>query len=79
VHTLTFYGVMAPANTPKEIVNRLNKEINSILQTPEMKAKLAKLAAQPGTGTPEDFAKFVHSELVRYGEIVRLSGAKQVD
>ncbi len=79
VHTLTFYGVMAPANTPKEIVDRLNKEINSILQTTEMKAKLAKLAAQPGTGSPEDFAKFVKSELVRYGEIVRLSGAKQVD
>jgi len=79
VHTLTFYGVMAPVNTPKEIVDRLNKEINSILQTPEMKAKLAKLAAQPGTGSPEDFGKFVQSELVRYGEIVRLSGAKQVD
>ena len=37
------------------------------------------LAGNMGTGSPEDFAKFVQSELVRYGEIVRLSGAKQVD
>ena len=79
VHTMTYYGLLAPANTPNEIVNRLNKEINSILQTPEMNARLAKLAAQPGTGTPEDFAQLVKDELVRYGEIVRLSGAKQVD
>jgi tripartite-type tricarboxylate transporter receptor subunit TctC len=79
VHTLTFYGVMAPANTPKEIVNRLNAEINSILATPEMRERLTKLAAQPGSGSPEDFARFVQSELKRYGEIVRLSGAKQID
>lgn len=79
VHTLTFYGVMAPANTPKEIVNRLNTEINAILNTPEMKARLTKLAAQPGSGSPEDFAQFVKSELKRYGEVVRLSGAKQID
>lgn len=69
VHTLTFYGVMAPANTPKDIVDKLNHEINAILATPEMKARLTKLAAQPGTGSPEDFANFVKSELKRYGEI----------
>jgi len=79
VHTSTYYGVMAPADTPKEIVDRLNKEINEILQTEELKGRLAKLAAQPGTGSAEDFTKFVAQELDRYGEIVRLSGAKKVD
>jgi tripartite-type tricarboxylate transporter receptor subunit TctC len=79
VHTLTWYGVMAPANTPKEIVDRLNKEINEILQTEEIRARLVKLAAEPGTGSPEDFARFVASETVRYGEIVKLSGADKVD
>jgi tripartite-type tricarboxylate transporter receptor subunit TctC len=79
VHTSTFYGVMAPANTPKEIVDRLNREINAILQTDDVKARLVKLAAVPGTGTPEDFGKFVAAELDRYGEIVKLSGAKKVD
>jgi tripartite-type tricarboxylate transporter receptor subunit TctC len=79
VETLTFYGVMAPANTPKEIVDRLNKEINAILQTPEVRSRLTKLAADPGTGSPEDFGKFVAGELARYGEIVKLSGAEKVD
>ncbi|MDR1934828.1 MAG: tripartite tricarboxylate transporter substrate binding protein [Candidatus Accumulibacter sp.] len=79
VETLTFYGVMAPANTPKEIVDRLNKEINAILQTPEVLSRLTKLAADPGTGSPEDFGKFVAGELARYGEIVKLSGAEKVD
>ncbi|MDP2295052.1 MAG: tripartite tricarboxylate transporter substrate binding protein [Pseudolabrys sp.] len=79
VYTSTFYGVMAPAGTPKEIVDRLNKEIVAILATPEMKARLAKLAAAPGTESPEDFKKFVIGEIDRYGEIVKLSGADKVD
>lgn len=79
VYTSTFYGVMAPAGTPKEIVNRLNKEIVSILQTPEIRSRLAKLAADPGTETPEEFKKFVLGEIDRYGEIVKLSGANKVD
>jgi tripartite-type tricarboxylate transporter receptor subunit TctC len=79
VHTSTFYGVMAPAGTPKEIVNRLNKEIVEILKTEEMRTRLAKLAADPGTESPEEFKKFVMGEIDRYGEIVKLSGANKVD
>ena len=79
VYTSTFYGIMAPANTPKEIVDRLNKEIVAILATDEMKARLAKLAADPGTETPDEFKKYVLGEIKRYGEIVKLSGADKVD
>lgn len=79
VYTSTFYGIMAPAGTPKEIVDRLNKEIVSILQTDEMRARLAKLAADPGTESPEEFKKFVLAEIERYAEIVKLSGANKVD
>jgi tripartite-type tricarboxylate transporter receptor subunit TctC len=79
VHTSTFYGVMAPAGTPKEIVDRLNKEINAILKSEDMRERLTKFAAVPGNGTPEDFARFVQNELNRYGEIVRISGAKKID
>ncbi len=79
VHTSTFYGVMAPAKTPKEIVDRLNREIVAILKTDDMKSRLAKLAADPGTESPEEFRKFVLAEIDRYGEIVRLSGADKVD
>jgi tripartite-type tricarboxylate transporter receptor subunit TctC len=79
VHTLTYYGVLAPAGTPKEIVDKLNVEINSILQTAEMRERLTKMAADPGKGSPEEFTKFMISELNRYGEIVKLSGAEKVD
>jgi tripartite-type tricarboxylate transporter receptor subunit TctC len=79
VYTSTFYGVMAPAGTPKAIVDRLNKEIVAILKTDELRARLAKLAAEPGTETPEEFKKFVLSEIERYGEIVKLSGANKVN
>lgn len=78
VHTLTYYGVVAPAGTPKEIVDRLNAEINAILKSDDMRARLDKLAAEPGIGSPEDFRRFMEAELKRYGEIVRISGAKAV-
>ena len=79
VYTLTYYGVAAPANTPKEIVSRLNAEINAILKTDDLRSRLAKLAAEPGSGTPEQFGQFMESEMKRYGEIVRISGAKAVE
>jgi tripartite-type tricarboxylate transporter receptor subunit TctC len=78
VHTLTYYGVLAPAGTPKDIVDKLNVEINAILKSDEMRARLTKLAAEPGTGSAEDFGRFMEAELKRYGEIVKISGAKAV-
>ena len=79
MYTQTFYGVMAPAGTPKDIVDRLNKEINAILQSPDMQERLGKLAAQTTAMSPAEFAKFVKDEITRYGEIVKLSGAQKVD
>ena len=78
VYTLTYYGVAAPAGTPKEIVARLNAEINAILKTDDVRARLKALAADAGNGTPEEFGQFMESEMKRYGEIVRVSGAKAV-
>ena len=79
VHTSTFYGFMAPAGTPRAIVDRLNKEINAVLQTPDMQARVAKNAAQTYNWSPEEFGKFVRGEIERYREVVKQSGAKQVD
>jgi len=79
VYTLTYYGVAAPANTPKEIVAKLNAEINAVLKMPDVRSRLSKIAAEPGSGTPEEFGQFMESELKRYGEIVRVSGAKAVE
>ena len=79
VHTSTWYGVLAPAGTPKPIVDRLNKEINAILQTPDIQARLLKNAAQTYNWSPQEFTNFAKGELERYKEVVRVSGAKQVD
>lgn len=79
VHTSTWYGVLAPAGTPKPIVDRLNREINAILKSPEIQARLLKNAAQSYDWTPEQFTKFAKEELERYKAVVQASGAKQVD
>jgi tripartite-type tricarboxylate transporter receptor subunit TctC len=79
VHTSTWYGVIAPAGTPKPIVDRLNREINAILKNPDIQARLLKNAAQSRDWTPEQFTQFAKDELERYKEVVRVSGAKQVD
>ena len=70
-----WHGVVAPAGTPAEIVKKLNHELNAVLNTPSMKKLLTDFGADVGGGTPEEFGRFMHSELTRYGEIVRLSGA----
>ncbi len=72
----TWFGVFAPANTPKEIVERLNHDIVEILKTDDMKAKLARIGAQPAPTTPEQFAALVQRELKKYAQIVKVSGAK---
>ena len=79
VHTSTFYGFMAPAGTPKAIVDKLNKEINAVLQSPALQERIAKNAAETYNWSPEEYRKFVLGEIERYREVVRQSGAKQVD
>lgn len=71
-----WHGIVAPAGTPPEIVNQLNRELNVVLKSPEMRKLLTEFGAEIGGGTPEEFGRFMHSELTRYAEIVRLSGAK---
>lgn len=72
----TWFGVFAPANTPREIVDRLNREIVAILKTEDMKARLTRLGAQPAPTTPEQFAALLQRELKKYAQIVKVSGAR---
>ena len=76
VYAGAWYGVMAPAGTPRAIVERLNRELNAVLAAPEMKKRMVEFGAEIGGGTPDDFANFIASEIKRYEEIVRISGAK---
>jgi len=69
-------GVAVPAGTPPQIVETLNRAINAALETPESKATLAKFNAIAAGGSPEDFGKFLASEIPRWAALVKLAGAK---
>lgn len=72
----TWFGVLAPARTPREIVERLNHDIVAILKTDDIKAMLARIGAQPAPTTPEQFGALIQRELKKYGQVVKVSGAK---
>ncbi len=69
-------GVAVPAGTPPAIIATLNRAINDGLKSPESQATLAKFSAIAATGSPEDFGKFLASELPRWAALVKLAGAK---
>ena len=71
-----WYGIAAPAGTPADIVERLNKELNAAFADPRMKARIAELGGTPLPGSPADFAKFFASETEKWARVVKLSGAK---
>lgn len=70
-----WYGLMLPKDAPADVVARLNTEVNKILRSPEIQAKLTGMGAIVMGGTQKEFAKFAASEVKRYEAIVRDSGA----
>jgi len=72
----TWQGIGAPKNTPVEIVDKLNKEINAGLADPNMKARLADLGGTVLAGSPADFGKLIAEETEKWGKVVKFSGAK---
>lgn len=72
----TWFGLAAPKGTPPAVVERLNKAMTAVLQRPEVVKRLQEMGAEPKTSTPAAFAIFWKSELDRYRELVKLSGAR---
>jgi tripartite-type tricarboxylate transporter receptor subunit TctC len=72
----SWQGVGAPKNTPAEIVERLNKEINAGLTDPKIRARITDLGSVPNPMTPADFGEFMAKETERWGKVVKFSGAK---
>jgi tripartite-type tricarboxylate transporter receptor subunit TctC len=72
----SWQGVFAPAGTPPAIVKRLNAEIVKIINMPDVKEKLIGLGAEPVGNTSEEFAALVKTEVVKWAEVVKKSGAK---
>jgi tripartite-type tricarboxylate transporter receptor subunit TctC len=71
-----WYGVGAPKNTPVEIVETLNKEINAALADPKMKARFADLGGTVLPGSPADFGKLIADETEKWGKVVKFAGLK---
>lgn len=72
----SWFGVVVPAGTPREIVMRLNTELNRALNLPDMRERFAEQGAIPAPGTPEDFAVWIRSEIAKWAKVVKASGAK---
>lgn len=72
----TWYGVLAPAGVPREIVARLNAELTKIMRASDMRDRLATMGIQPLTSTPGEFGDFFKAEVVKWGKVVREAGAR---
>jgi tripartite-type tricarboxylate transporter receptor subunit TctC len=71
-----WYGFVAPAGTPREVVERLNAEIASIIQDPLHQERLLANDYEPTTTSPEQFGAFIKSEIVKWAQAVKISGAR---
>jgi len=72
----SWHGVGAPKDTPAEIVEKLNREINAILTDPKHKARLADLGGVPMPMTPPEFGKFIGDETEKWAKVIKFAGIK---
>ena len=72
----TWWGLVAPAGTPHEVLAKLNHAFVAALNSPETKTRFANLLAEPVSNTPEQFGAFMKSELAKYEKVVKATGAK---
>jgi tripartite-type tricarboxylate transporter receptor subunit TctC len=72
----TWFGLLAPAGTPRDVLARLNAEFNKALQQPDLRKRLGDEGADPLGGTPEQFAELIRDDIVRWGRTVKESGVR---
>jgi tripartite-type tricarboxylate transporter receptor subunit TctC len=71
-----WFGVFTTAGTPRPVVDRLNAEIVRILSLPDVREKLLGIGMEPVTNSPDQFAAYVQSEIAKWAQVVKASGAK---
>ena len=72
-----WHGIGAPKNTPVEIINKLNNEINAVLTNPKMKERFAALGGTAIGGSPADFTKFIAAEITKWAKVIRMANIKR--
>jgi len=73
----TWFGLMAPAKTPREIVARLNTEVGKILASADLRGRFINDGLEPMGGTPEEFGRFIRAEIEKYANVVKTAGIRQ--
>jgi tripartite-type tricarboxylate transporter receptor subunit TctC len=71
-----WYGVLAPAQTPKDVVARLHREVAAVLQMREVKDRFAADGGDPGGNTPDEFARYIRAETEKWAKVVKAAGIK---
>jgi tripartite-type tricarboxylate transporter receptor subunit TctC len=71
-----WYGIVAPAGTPRAIIDQLNAEVTKILGMPDVKATLFNQGLDPAPGTPEQFGAYIRAERIKWAKVIKESGAK---
>ena len=74
-----WYGLLAPAGTPRDIVNRLNEEWTKIAAMPDTKEKMQRVEFEPISSTPEQFSEFLKTETVRWGKVIKEANILRID
>jgi len=72
----TWYGVLAPAGTPRPVIARLNAELGRVMHAPDLRDRFAATGTEPRTSTPEEFADYIQQEIAKWGRVVREAGLK---
>lgn len=72
----SWFGLLAPAGTPPDVVSRIQQEVTKSLNTPAIKEKLLAQGAIPGGNTPQEFAKMIDFEIAKWAKVVKASGAR---
>jgi tripartite-type tricarboxylate transporter receptor subunit TctC len=72
--SVQWYGMLAPAKTPREIVNRLYTEVSGVLKQPEIKTRLANDGADTVGSSPDEFTRYIQSELIKWAKVARDAG-----
>ena len=73
---VSWQALVAPANTPKPVIDKLNAEVVRVLRTPEMKEKMIGLGTEVVANTPEQFAQYLREEMAKWSKIVKDAGIK---
>jgi tripartite-type tricarboxylate transporter receptor subunit TctC len=72
--TSTWGGILAPAGTPRAVIDKLNAEVNKALASADVREKLAVAGIEPAGGSPKQFADFIQSEMARWNKVAQTAG-----